>query len=529
MTFSPNATAFGQTSLDTAVDRLNQLRTHYGVFEQDAQISTGLDTRLAAYQARVQVARFALLLVVAEILLVAFLYLAFTAGHVLDQQREELGVWRSRGWLRRSVWALLMVEFALLACLSLPVGVAVGLGGATAVIHLMYGSVPLQLGLAAATSLWQPALVAGGLALAVLGWRAAGASRQQLLEGHRMASRPALRPWWQWRYLDVGLGVLGVLLLARSPLIGEGENGLDPSTLALPGLGLVMLALVALRLLPVAAWLVGLGKRGVSLALASWQLGRQPVQHSLLALLLLVTIALGVFAGTYVTTQQRNASDRAAYKAGADLRAKFSDDVNVPPIQLSLAQLQGASAATAVYRGSGQLGNLATSQPTVLGVDPYDFNRVAWSRPGLDEPSLSSNINQLLARGNAGQQLPGRPERLGIWAHSSGIDGVLTTTVVDSTGRSSELRLGRLDFRAGGTSRRRLNPQGRTSPFRSSFESWTFDRFPTAGTSPGRLACVILGSPCRERHARTRSSASQVPRARVGGRARPEQALAWVR
>lgn len=447
VTFSPNATAFGQTSLDTDLDRLNQLRTHYGVFEQDAALSTGLDTRLAAYQARVQVAQFALLLLVAEILLVAFLYLSFTAGHMLDQQREELGVWRSRGWRRRSVWGLLTVEFAVLACLSLPVGVAAGLGGAAAALHLVYGVVPLQLGLAAAASLWQPALVAVALVLGVLAWRAAGASRQPLVDARRLASRPALRPWWQWRYLDVGLGVLGVLLLIRTPLIGEGESGLDPSTLALPGLGLVALALVALRLLPAAAWMVGRGKRGVALALASWQLGRQPVQHSLLALLLLVTIALGVFAGTYVSTQQRNASDRAGYTSGADLRARFSDDTNVPPIQQSLGRLQGVSAATAVYRGSGQLGNLATSQPTVLGVDPYAFNRVAWSRPGLDEPSLSSKIAQLLARGGGvGQQLPGRPERLGMWVYSSGIDGVLTATVVDSSGRSSELSLGRLDY-----------------------------------------------------------------------------------
>lgn len=444
VTFSPNATAFGQTSLGTALDRLNRLRTHYGVFEQDAQLSTGLDTRLAAYQSRVQVAQFALLLVVAEILLVALLYLAFTGRHVLDGQREELGVWRSRGWRRRSVWALLMVEFALLACLSLPLGVAAGLGGAAAVLHLVYGAVPLQLGVAAAVSLWQPALVAVALVLGVLAWRAAGASRQQLLEARRMASRPALRPWWQWRYLDLGLGVLGVLLLIRTPLIGEGENGLDPGTLALPGLGLVLLALVALRMLPAAAWVVGRGRRSVALALAAWQLGRQPVQHSLLALLLLVTIALGVFAGTYVSTQQRNASDRAAYQSGADLRARFSDDVNVPPIQQSLARLQGVSAATAVYRGSGQLGRLATSQPTVLGVDPYGFNRVAWSRPGLDEPALSSKVDRLLAPGGGGQQLPGRPERLGVWVDSSGIDGVLTATVVDASGRSAELTLGRL-------------------------------------------------------------------------------------
>jgi hypothetical protein len=266
-----------------------------------------------------------------------------------------------------------------------------------------------------------------------------------LVDVRRTASRPSLRPWWQWRHLDLGLGVLGLLLLLRTPVLGEGTAGLDPSTLALPGIGLVLLALVSLRLLPLIAWLAGRVERGLALSLASWQLGRRPLQHSLLALLLLVTVALGVFAGTYVTTQRRNADDRAAYQAGADVRARFSDDVNVPPIAKTLSGLRGVEDATPVYRGSGQFGRLASAAPTVLGVDPVAFDRVAWSRPGLDDPSLRSSLGKLVDPGDDAVRLPGRPTRIGAWVEGGGADASLTAVVVDVTGRSDTVTLGHVD------------------------------------------------------------------------------------
>src|SRR5207247_6403760 len=50
-------------------------------------------------------------------------------------------------------------------------------------------------------------------ALAVLALSAAAAGRRELLQVPRQASRPATRPWWQWRHADLVLALLSIPLL----------------------------------------------------------------------------------------------------------------------------------------------------------------------------------------------------------------------------------------------------------------------------------------------------------------------------
>jgi FtsX-like permease family len=448
-TFTPVPTAFRQYQVPDLLDRMRQLRGHYTVARSDTVISTGLDTGLQAYWDRFQGAAFATGLVAAQIVLVALFYLAFASGHVLDQQRPELAVWRSRGWRRRSVWALLMLEMALLALLALPFGIALGAAGAAASVRAVYGELPAEFLLADVEVLWQPALLAAAVGLGVLTVRAAGVSRGGLLQAHRLASRPRLRPWWQWRQLDLLLAVAGVMLLARVPLLSQGAaaagGGPDPAALAAPGAAALLLALPALRLLPPAARLAGLAGRGVGAALATWQLSRRPLQHSLLALLLLLTIALGVFAGAYGTTQRRNALDRVAYATGADVRVQFSADLAMPPAALAAADLRDAEATSLVYRGTGKPGT-APLEPTVLGVEPSSFDRVAWSRPGLNAEPLNRLVGRLHRPGVDELELPGHPLSLGLWVYSPGLDGLVTARIEDAASRPRDLSLGSLDY-----------------------------------------------------------------------------------
>src|SRR5919201_6027498 len=101
-------------------------------------------------------------------------------------------------------------------------------------------------------------------------------------------------------------------------------------SLLLPALALALIAVVALRLLPVAARALGVVRRGLDQRLASWQLSRHPVQHARLALLLAMAMALGTFAGAFASTTNRNSADRAAYAVGTDVRASLQDRVDVP-------------------------------------------------------------------------------------------------------------------------------------------------------------------------------------------------------
>ena len=455
VSFTPDAEAFKQFNVPEVLDRLRQLRGYFSVTHTSYVISTGLDTGLQEYWDRFTSAQFAIQLVAAQVLLVALLYLSFAAGHVLDQQREQLAIWRSRGWRRRSVWALLMLEFIILACLAVPPGLALGAGGAAAAIRLVYGSFPVHQAVADLGVLWQPAALAFGLGLCVLGLRAAAASRQGLLEARRLTSRPALRPWWRWRQIDLGLALIGITVLVRVPLLGEtaaaggGAQGPDVATLVLPGLAVLLLALAALRLLPLAARIARLLSRSLAMAMASWQLARRPLQHSLLALLLLFAIALGIFASSYGTTERRNSDDRVAYSVGSDLRVHFTSDMQMPPamaVDRTLRAAKGVTASSIVYRNQGRPGN-APLAPWVVGVDPYTFNRVVWSRPGLNAQPLTTLVDQVRPRSQlVGLGLPGEPTRLGVWVLSPGLTAQVEARIEDSAGKPGELVLGTLDY-----------------------------------------------------------------------------------
>src|SRR6202022_2871390 len=100
--------------------------------------------------------------------------------------------------------------------------------------------------------------------------------------------------------------------------------------LLLPGLGIAFLATAALRLLPLVARLLDRVRQTVAVRLATAQVKRAPGQHASLAVLLMLAIALGVFATTYATTSSRNSADRAAYQVGADVRGVLQPGVGVP-------------------------------------------------------------------------------------------------------------------------------------------------------------------------------------------------------
>jgi hypothetical protein len=447
--FEPDLARINQADVNQLVPGFRKLRAAIPFRTSTILVETDLDTAIQTFEDRLGLATFAVQLMAAQVLLVALLAVALIAGHSLDRQRMLFATWRSRGWTWLAIWRLVMVETLALAVVAVPAGVAVGWVASLAAMRVAYGSVPL---LSGDTSL-QRMLPAAGLglvaALAAVALQAFAASRRELLEVRRESSRPAHRAWWQWRYLDVGLAALALPLLAASRLFGLGQvratgAGGDPFSLLLPGLALVLVGVALLRLLPLAGALSGAMGRGLAATLAAVQLRRRPVQHAGLALVMVLTVALGVFASVYASTAPRAAADRAAYSVGSDLR--FHMDGDRPPLDQVVAGLSGVRAASFVLRSSAASAIGSPFQPGILAVDPNTFSRVLWSRPDLADQPLSSLVQLLADRDRSGLPLPGRPDRLALWSYSSGFAGRLSAELVDSAGRPGRAALGTLDL-----------------------------------------------------------------------------------
>jgi len=178
--------------------------------------------------------------------------------------------------------------------------------------------------------------------------------------------------------------------------------------------------------------------------LASLQLTRRPVQHAGLALLIIVTTAMGIFASVYESSEPVGAADRAAYSVGSDIRAHFAGDR--PPLAGAVGSLKGLQAASFVYRGGGTTGVGSGFQPSILAVDPYSFRRVVWSRSDLAARPLPDLVQELAVHDRSGLELPGRPDRVGVWVSSTGLAADLLADLTDAAGRPGRADLGSLDF-----------------------------------------------------------------------------------
>ncbi len=444
----PDLAKLHQDNAQNVLYGFRRLRAGSSILATTSLLVTSLDTAVQAFEDRLQLGQFSIQLVSAQLLLVAALAVAFISGHALERQRQTFAVWRSRGWSWHAIWRLLLLETAMLALPALLLGLAAGWLTAVLLARRSFDGLVTTLPPFALDRLAAAIALGLGVALAVIAAQAFAASRKELLEMRREASRPALRGWWQRRAVDLGLAVLSLPLVAATQLLGSSDlrargAGSDPISLALPGLALILLGVGLLRLLPLAGTLSKLGAGRLPALLAGFQLRRRPVQHAGLALLIIVTTALGIFTGAYASSEPQGASDRAAYSVGADVRVHF--DGSPPAPEDAIGPLRGVGAASFVYRGGATTAAGSGFQPSIVAVEPHSFQSVVWSRPGLTARPMTQLLQELADRDRSGLELPGRPQRLGVWASSAGLAGTLWADVVDAAGRPARAGLGRLD------------------------------------------------------------------------------------
>jgi len=443
---APDLAAIGSAQVGQVLDRFSRLHTLFGVVEPNTTVSTTLDSTLQDFVERRRVAAFALQLVAAQLLLIALFYVAFLANHLLDQNRRSITVWRTRGWSWPGIASLLLVEMLVLAVVALPVGVAAGIGAAQAAAHLAYAGAGVPGLRLDPGALVAPVALAAAVGLLVIAVQVVFAARGGVLRSRAMASRPPT-PSWRRRHLDLVLALLAVPLLAQARLLGSSDVrqagvGEDPLSLVLPGLGLAFIALAAVRLLPLFVALASRLWRGVEQRLAAVQLRRAPGQHARLALLLTMTVALGIFASTYAGTSHANAADRADYAAGADLRAIFGGAI---PPDLQTLRVDGASAQSAVFRGYGRPGG-GKDDVSMLGVDPFTLPGVAWTRPGLTPAPLDKLLEPLATGEQGGLVVPANATGLSLWVDGAGTGSHLSARLSDGLGRPVHADFGVLDY-----------------------------------------------------------------------------------
>ena len=253
-----------------------------------------------------------------------------------------------------------------------------------------------------------------------------------LISAGGAALRSARWNWFQKYYIDVVLVVffLPVLmwfLFRSTPLIetAGGERRPDYLVLCSPFLLLLGLAILALRLFPITAYVVSVfAERRKSLisVLSTWQLSREPLHYGRITFLLALAISIGWFATSFRATVQRNQEDQARYLVGTDVRL-YERDTNLgversrnEDFYLADESVEAVSLAHRVTKASYS-DTQGFAAVDILAIDPRTFGQttVDYWRNDLGNivvpygPSAEVNIPTV------GETLPFTPAKFGLW------------------------------------------------------------------------------------------------------------------
>ncbi len=373
---------------------------------------TELDNALADYDTRLFFSKLPMFVILVLISIVILYYVASLSSLVVEQQRGELILLKSRGASATQALAVYALEGLTIVALSIaaapPLAAAVIslLGVTPAFSDLSGGS---RLGVAISPAAYFMGALGGALSFAALMAPAIQASRASVASFRQESARPYTQPFYQRYYLDVLALIVAALLMRQLAERGSvvavgvfGEVAVDQALLAAPAVTLVASALVLLRLFPLfmrlsSALLSSFLPAG--LALAVWQMARNPTHYARLSLMLILMAGLGIFAASFGGTLQRSFEERALYSTGADVRVEgtlLNTRGESVPVRESYERLPGVDEAALAFRGFGSdLSKLLADSYIMFAVEGEKISRMGWFRDDFSDEPMADMLNSL--------------------------------------------------------------------------------------------------------------------------------------
>ncbi|MGZ8563463.1 MAG: FtsX-like permease family protein, partial [Candidatus Limnocylindria bacterium] len=389
------------------------------------RVRTGLDEILEASERALLVSWTGILLLMAQLAILAGYALVLTAALIVDHRRLDTALLRSRGAGPAQMAGLALAEGLLLA---VPAGLAGPWLAAAGLRGLNLAGPLAGIGLEIEPRVTGDAYLAAGaaaVACALLLVLPALFAARSFASEQSGRSRHETRTMGQRLGLDVALLALTAVGIWQLRLYGapltrtvHGALGLDPLLVAAPAIGLLAGGVVALRLLPLLAQAAeGLLARGRDLvgSLGTRQLARRPLRYTRASLLLMLAMSMGIFAVSYATTWITSQRDQANYQVGADLRVTpATGPAALPGWSLATAYTSaaGVSLAMPVERGRAQY-RQGGSAGELLALDPATAGQTVAIRADLTSTSLATLFDPLTAARPAvdAERAAGRPHR----------------------------------------------------------------------------------------------------------------------
>ncbi|MBO0823816.1 MAG: hypothetical protein J2P27_08155, partial [Actinobacteria bacterium] len=378
--------------------------------------NTAMPQQLTDAAAGLATARSLILISGLQLLLLAGAALALASRLLASYREEETAVLAARGAAHGQLIGLSLTEAAVGTAVSASAGVIAG-GYLSAMLQAqLTGLTPPTV--VPGAGAWVTAAVLTVLALAFVMWPTI--RTPDVAVRRRRAAPVAVAVA---AGADVALLVLAVLAVRelRGYSAGTrlaGSLGIDPVVAIAPALALAGLAIVPLRLLPVAARRMErltAQSSGFGTAMANWAISRRPLRQSGPALLVILAVGASTLALAQYQSWRQSLRDQAAFATGADvsLQPQFASQAETNRIRA----LPGVTAAMPVssvpLESSGQL----------LVIDAAQAAHIVTLRRDLSSRPPDELFGAITTRSQPGLVLPGHPLRLAITATVTGAGG----------------------------------------------------------------------------------------------------------
>ncbi len=412
-----DVTAIRSNNVDTILSGINEIRSRTATILGNVRMEISPEGLLQDYEVKLFFLKILLFVLSAPIIAIVLYYITISAGMIVDRQRNEIAILKSRGASMGQVMGVYATEGSIFGLLALVVGPILGIIvaqfiGRTYTFLVFSNRELLPVHITGQTL--QFAVLAVGLSMCAMMVPAWGAARHSIVTYKQEVARQTRGPFWQRWFVDfLLLAVAGYgyyLLMGRQSILTLGEAGdvfSDPLLLLVPALFIFATSLIFLRIFPfLINGLTRLGGRffGVSVLLGLRQIGRQPGQYTRLVLLLTLTLALGTFAASVAKTLDRNYNDRVYYQTGSDLLLvesgtfdELSETWSFQPVGDHL-EVQALRNVSRVFRTTGNANITGRGRPQevkIMGTDPPDFARVAWWREDFADRHFVALLNGL--------------------------------------------------------------------------------------------------------------------------------------
>ena len=368
--------------------------------------------------------------------LLLLLFVAMLSRLVIDGDRNEIAVLKSRGAAGRQILSAYLIEALLLGA----VGLVLGLPLAVFIVRVIGASngfldfvarpaLPLllswrMLGFA----LLGVAIFVGSLVVPLV--RTTGVSIVGLKSRHARAPRSL--PWQRYLLDFVLLGVAGYAFVSFrqrrtiQELIPAESAPLDPLLFLASTAFILGAGLLTLRLFPVVVRLVfRLGRRLWSPAVYAGlvQVSRSRGREYFAMIFLILTLGVGLASSTTARTINRSAEDDISYQVGADIALLPEFQSDAPPENVDLLDplaapaapsgaapavqyrapplgpfraLPGVERLTTVFRAPSASMVIPGSSRValqVMAVVPHEFGRTTWFRDDLLPAHINHHLN----------------------------------------------------------------------------------------------------------------------------------------